>query len=307
MVFSTPPGEPPGGWIAFPGGNFQPDPASVTKRPPSYGGWGAGGGGISYDRAFGRWIPTDWEDLSPDGRRYVWDGLDGFHVVDVVSDSDVRVFAMPQIQGVWWGHFTESGVYLSTAGSESGGKPGLWVLDPDSGQIRQLDATQLWTQIDSTAAWGVTYTLSSTRAASGMSLSRLDLRNGTRTTQLTVPYHNPPQPGDLQLDLVALDRQGRPLVLLRDWQHPFPWRLAILEGPETLREVAVPSEWANWTTSDNRTLFQPQGDVHGYLLSSGIWMIGTYPFKGLALLGADGVVRQLTTEPNLFAIAGGCH
>ena len=143
-----------------------------------------------------------------------------------------------------------------------------------------------------------------------MSLSRLDFRNGTRTTQLTVPYHTPLQPGDLSLELIALDPQGRPLLLLRDWQHPYPWRLAILEAPETQRQVAIPSEWtAGWPLGVNDLdPFQRWRGVRGYLLSKGIWMIGNNSFGGVALLASDGIVRQLATAPpNVYAIAGGCH
>jgi hypothetical protein len=48
--------------------------------------------------------------------------------------------------------------------------------------------------------------------------------------------------------------------------------------------------------------------VHGLLLSRGIWMFGSNSFAGLALLGSDGAVRQVSAGPdNIFAIAGVCH
>ena len=283
-------GNPPGGWITFPGGNFQPDPSSIVDR-------GNETDGISYDRAVSRWIPAFWNRLSPDGRRYVFPAGDALHVVDVRSGKD-RVFTLPRGNGPWSViDFTTSGVYLKASGGLGPGEPGLWVLDSDTGQVRKLDGTiYTWSQVDSRAAWAVTYD------AGTIHLRRLDLRSGALTTQLTVPFHELGQPGDQWLDLIGLDEQGRPLVSLAEWQKPSSWRIAVVEGPEMLRQVALPSEWANRAVGRDPYY---RANIKGVLLTHGIWMIG-HGF-GLALYSPDGEIRQLTASPEVFAIAGGCH
>lgn len=288
--------ETPGGWITFPGGTYQVDPSSNIQRNP--------GEGISYDRAVNRWVAADWNHLSPDGKRFVWGHpATALEVVDINTGAD-KAIQLPPVYGNWVVvDFTASGVYLTLIGGLDAPEPGLWVVNPDSGQVRKLDGTQYWSAIDTTAAWGVK------GVGSSRVLSRLDLRTGRLSTQLTIPYHTPLQPGDMSLELIALDAQGRPLVLLRDWQNPYPWHLAILDGPENLRPVAIPDAWtAGWPILPYSDAFQSARTVKGYLLTHGIWMIGNLSFGGIALLGSDGVIRQLATEPpNVYAIAGGCH
>lgn len=296
VMVSVPMSQAHGGWISLPSGSFQADPASDMIRLYQ------GDTGISYDRAVNRWIPVAWNYLSPDGQRFVWSASD-LHVVDVNTSSD-KVIRMPQVNGFAWTviDFNSGGIYVTPIGGEAAPEPGLWVVNPDSGVVRKLDGTQSWTQVDSKAAWGVVV------GDSDMRLSRMDLLSGARTTQLTVPYHRSLQPGDMSVELIALDPNGRPLVLLRDWQRPYPWHLALLYGPETLRQVVLPDGWAaGWPIVGDDPSQSGRG-VHGYLLSQGIWMIGNNSFPGVALLGSDGVIRQLSTEPpNVAAIAGGCH
>ena len=62
--------------------------------------------------------------------------------------------------------------------------------------------------------------------------------------------------------------------------------------------------WPIWEYGDQ---FQSGRELRGVLLSGGIWMIGRNSFSGLALLGPDGAVRQLSAGPDIAQIAGGCH
>ena len=199
--------------------------------------------------------------------------------------------------------YTSGGIYLTLMAGLDYADPGLWVVNPDSRQVRKLDGTQFWSQVDARAAWGVAL------GASTHELRRLDLQTGTIATYLSVPYHQPLQPGDRSLELISLDADGRPLILEREWQHPYPWVLAFVSAPNMPSVVEIPSEWAaGWPLLDNGDPFQSGRELHGLLLSRGIWMYGWNAFGGLALLGSEGVVRQLTAGPNnIFAIAGGCH
>jgi len=299
VMLSTPAGQPAGAWITFPTGAVESDPTSLIDRTGSYQ-------GISYDRAFNRWIPADWNHISPDGRRYIRDGVSGAQEIVDVATGAKRSIAMPSARGIWTVvDYTPSGIYLTQMAGEGPVDPGLWLLNPDSGQLRQLDGTQFWSQVDAKSAWGV----APSPATGATLLSRLDFHTGTLSTELAVPYHTPLQPGDRLLELISLDAQGRPLVLLRDWQKPYPWRLAILTAPATLQDVHIPDEWAaGWPMWDNGDPFQSGRDLHGLLLTKGIWMYGTNSFPGLALLTPDGVLTQVATAPNnIFAIGGGCH
>ena len=289
-------GDPPGGWITLPGGTFQSDRTSNIDRTLS-------SEGISYDRAFNRWIPADWNHISPDGRRYVvLRELNGFNIVEVANGA-TRGVSVPPAHGQWIViDYTTSGIYLTLMAALDYADPGLWVMNPDSGQVRKLDATQSWSHVDSRAAWGVA------QGDGTLLLRRLDLETGTLTTQLAVSHHRTPQAGDRSLELIALDADGRPLVLERDWEHLYPWHMATLEAPSTLREITLPNEWsAGWPMFDNGDPYQLGRQLRGLLLSRGIWIVGRNSFPGLALLGPEGAITQWSQGPEIFAIAGGCY
>lgn len=285
----------PGAWISLPDGNVDLDSTSNIDR-------GQGTEGLSYNRAFNRWIPADWNHLSPDGRKYVLTHEGAVKIVDVATGVS-REVAMPLGIGAWEAlDFTTAGVYMTPMGGMGPAPPGLWVMSPDSGQMRQLDGTQSWSQVDSRAAWGVSV------GGDTQQLRRLDLKSLTVTTYLTVALHEPLQSGDRSLELISLDADGRPLVLQRNWQRPYPWDLALITAPNLPSPVDIPTYWAaGWPIQDNYDPFQTARALHGLLLSRGIWMYGSNSFSGLALLGSDGVVRELTTHPYIAQIAGGCH
>ena len=290
-------GQPSGAWITLPGGSLEVDPSSNIDRIGSSE-W------ISYDRAFNRWILASWNHVSPDGRRSVVQGENGsFNIVDVATGA-YRNVSVPQAHGQWIVlDYTTGGIYLTLMAALDYADPGLWLLNPDSGQVRKLDGTQFWSHVDSRAAWGV-------KSGSGsLELRRLDLQSGTLTTYLTVPLHTPLQPGDRSMELISLDSNGRPLVLLRDWQAPFPWRMEVVDAPNVAHAIAIPDQWvAGWPIVDNGDPFQSWREIRGVLLTNGIWMFGSHSFSGLAVLGPDGVLKQVSTAPdNIAAIAGGCH
>ena len=293
VMLSVVQGEIPGGWITFPGGTFQEDPASHIPRQPN-------NELISFDRAFNRWIPATWDHISPDGRRYAVANGSGVDLVDVATGQH-STMAMPQVNGSWWViTFNAKGVYLTLLGGEGPAEPGLWLLDPDSAAVRKLDGTQqFWSQVDSRAAWVVI------PITGGWELRRLDLQLGTVSTELTVPYHVPAPGGDQQLELISLDAQGRPLVLERDWPEPHPWRIGLLTATEQLQPVQFPDEW----TVGSTPAMNGKGRIRGQLLSGGIWFTGEFSFAGLAFLPtATTVIRAVATGPdNIVAIAGGCH
>lgn len=285
-------GDTPGGWITFPGGSFHEDPSSKIPRQTN-------NELISFDRAFNRWVPATWDHISPDGRRYAVAIGSGVDLVDVATGQH-RAMAMPQVNGSWSViNFNAKGVYLTLLGGEGPAEPGLWLLDPDSAAVRKLDGTQLWSQVDSRAAWTVV------PITGGWELRRLDLQAGIVSTELTIPYRVAVPGADQPLELISLDAQGRPLVLERDWPEPHPWRIGLLTATEHLQPVQFPDEW----TVGSTPAMNGKGRIKGHLLSGGIWFTGEFSFAGLAFLPtATTVIRPVATGPgNIVAIAGGCH
>jgi hypothetical protein len=105
-----------------------------------------GNGGVSFDRAFSRWLPVGRQAVSPDGTHYAFTDLgqqpDQFaiHIVDVASGQD---HAFPinagaagfSVQPVIFDYAAE-GIYVGQA--FEGPVPGLWLFDPATGSIRQV-------------------------------------------------------------------------------------------------------------------------------------------------------------------------
>ncbi|OLC25897.1 MAG: hypothetical protein AUJ02_09970 [Chloroflexi bacterium 13_1_40CM_3_65_12] len=107
-----------------------------------------------YDRAAGRWVPTGVGAMSPDGRRYAYmDYRRPFdfqlHAVDVATGHD-RLVAIPN--GSWSVvGFTSDGVYVHQ--SYEGIGPGLWLVNPDTGAMRQLFSDAAVDIVSGQVAW----------------------------------------------------------------------------------------------------------------------------------------------------------
>jgi hypothetical protein len=209
---------------------MEPDPSSNIPRAGS-------SEFLSYDRALNRWVLATWNHISPDGRRAVVQGQNGdLDIVDVASGA-ARPIGLPAVHGQWLViDYTIGGIYLTLMAGLDYADPGLWVVNPDSRQVRKLDGTQFWSEVDDRGAWGVAI------GPSTRELRRLDLQTGAITTYLSVPYHQPLQPGDRSLQLISLNTDGRPLILERDWRHPFPWYLAVVSAPNMPLALEMPTK-----------------------------------------------------------------
>src|SRR5579864_3887616 len=117
VISPTTGSEPPGGWISFPGGQFTRDPASLPGRLESHV--------PSFDRATGRWVPVEANNVAPDGATYVLHGdpslpTNGFYLVD--ARTGVRRLVLsedgpPQALGSWTVvKYAREGVYLWSTG-----------------------------------------------------------------------------------------------------------------------------------------------------------------------------------------------
>jgi hypothetical protein len=93
----------------------------------------------SYDRAAGRWVPTHFDAISPDGSRYAYMDYRNppdfqLHVVDVATGNDRK---LPLDRG-FWGlvGFSSAGIYMRQ--SYEGVIPGLTLVNPDSGTTQTM-------------------------------------------------------------------------------------------------------------------------------------------------------------------------
>src|SRR3984893_1451840 len=128
IVSPTNPGDPPGGWITFPGAQFVRDPASLPGRLQT--------DTPSYDRAIGGWVPVSYEKVAPDGATYILHGdvvvtTNGFYLVDAKTRAQRLILAAdgpPSAGGSWQIiDYASEGVYLWSVGIAT--VPGLWLLD----------------------------------------------------------------------------------------------------------------------------------------------------------------------------------
>ena len=149
------------GFLGVPAGNvtLQPAPAlpsgsvwTVSDTPEPLYPWA-----FYYDRAYSRWVPVARGAVSPDGSHYAYlsfpeqnQGL--MNIVDVAT-GHVRAYpanyTYPIARYVVL-DYAKEGIYLGLG--YEGPIVGLWLMDPNSGAIRQV-AVDLIQDIAGTAAW----------------------------------------------------------------------------------------------------------------------------------------------------------
>jgi hypothetical protein len=266
----------PGGWITFPGGQFTRDPASLPGRLQSHV--------PSYDRAIGRWVPVEFNNVAPDGASYVLHGdssleTNGFYLADARTGMRRLVLAAdgpPQAQGSWTViQYASVGVYMWSAGMRT--VPGLWLLDPLTSTVRLVDGSHYWEMIGGGAAWAIDPPLGA--PASTYTVFRLDLATGGVTTwyQTNTP-----------VSLLSPTPDGDVLITYGD-------RSSAQLGLVTASSQLVPLG----------ALARIYLGTQGYMSSPGVWI----PLQpgGLALYLKGGGVTIMAASPNIFSVAGDCQ
>jgi hypothetical protein len=208
-----------GGFITFPGGNFIADPNGTLRQQPS-GTYAIDGSpklyGVTwqmYDVAERRWVPTDPDHMTPDGRFYAYAIGNSVHVVDVASGADtVSVVALPgaEAQNARVADFNSAGVYL-LADQFNKYPSGVWLMNQTNGDIRALQLMSGVMAVRDGLAWiGLVDPRdpSPPRLTSGDltfdSIARLDLASGIQTLWFY-------RPGEA-VSLLGLDGRDRPVV-----------------------------------------------------------------------------------------------
>jgi hypothetical protein len=269
-------GVPPGGWITFPGGNFERDPASLPIRLQAHV--------PSYDRAIKAWLPVEYRYVAPDGGSYILTAdaslpdAGAFYLVDVKTGTRRMIlggYGPPQAPGSWTVvDYATAGVYLWSAGIQT--VPGLWLLDPTTGKVRLVDGSHYWRM----EAAGVAWALDPQGPGPGVkqAVYRLDIASG----RVERWYET-----DSAIYMLSPDSDGHVLVVIGDDSPP---RLGLLTGPDKLQRLTLPPDFP--AVSD------------GYLRNPGVWL--ALRGGGLALYAATEGVRIMTRQTDIFDVAGGC-
>jgi hypothetical protein len=282
VISPAEPGVPPGGWITFPGGQFERDPASLPIRLQAHV--------PSYDRAVKAWVPVEYRYVHPSGTRYILTNdsslpdAGAFYLVDVKTGT--RRMVLPdgpaQAPGSWTVvDFASSGVYLWSAGIQT--IPGLWLLDPETGNVRLVDGSHYWRMVANGVAWALDPEPSS-GSNQKQGVYRLDIASGhvERWYQTDLPAS-----GLSPISMLSPDADGHVLIVIGDQAPP---RLGVLTGPDQLQLLALPPDFPRIGA--------------GYLQNPGVWL--ALGGGGLALYTTAGGARIMTRETDIFDIAGGC-
>jgi hypothetical protein len=209
-----------GGFIVFPGGTFIGDTKSgVTLPSPSPGspspapGYGQGFGGLSYDRAYSRWLPVPYGLVSPDGSHYAHVSPDSVYVENVATGATIELG-----QGHQWVVIgvQNNGVYATITN-----QAGLWLL-PYAGASQQITTTGYWAMAWSDAAYGGT--TSAVPQGIANTISRLDLKTGAVSDWFTR--------GGAQSTVFGFDAHGSALIYVSYFVAGGGTEMWITTGPK---------------------------------------------------------------------------
>ena len=183
-----------GGFAIFPKGDVTLDPNSnrvimTGPRPDPLG--------ITYDKAYGRWVHTNLALISPNGSHYArLDANWAVHDVGIADGTD-RVVSPT---GKWLPiAYTEAGIYAVPLEPGIGARAGLWLFQ--QGRTDGITKSGYWSIVGGGAAYG-----HPTRnpIQSPNQLMRLDLNRGTSTLWFR-------RPGQF-IDVIGFDGTGNPIV-----------------------------------------------------------------------------------------------
>lgn len=271
-------GAPPGGWITFPDGQFARDPTSLPGRLQSHV--------PSYDRAIGRWVPVEYNNVAPDGATYVLHGdqslpTNGFYLVDARTETRRLILLAdgpPQAPGSWTVvRYAREGVYLWSVGMLT--VPGLWLLNPLTGTVRLVDGSHYWAMVDGGVAWAVDPPFGGS-PGSISTIYRLDLATG----QVSTWYQT-----NVAMSLLSPTPDAGVLIVYGEIPSTSA-RLGLIPAPDQLVPLGVLPIYVG---------------TQGYPSFPGIWI----PLQpgGLALYVKGQRVAIMTSSPAIFNVAGDCQ
>jgi hypothetical protein len=266
-------GQAPGGWVTFPGGEFVRDPASLPGRLQT--------DVPSYDRAVGGWVPVSIEKVAPDGATYVVHNelkANGFYLVDartgaqrLILSADGPAPAPGSWQVVEW---AREGIYLWSVGMLT--VPGLWLLDPQTGNVRLVNGSHSWSVVAGGAAWAIDQPAGAD-AGTYNALYRLDLASG----QVSTWYETK---GNVRL--LSATPNGEVLITEGDG-YGVP---EVVRGPKQITALEILPGHPSVTGA--------------YNTNPGTWL--SLQGGGLALYIRGIEATVVSSSPDIFSVAGGC-
>jgi hypothetical protein len=138
-----------------------------------------GQGDVFYDAGELRWVPVSAQQSRPDGFEYAYSTVEPgtnatiVHVVDVATGED-RTFRVNMSEGLTVADYRASGVYLLKAPGLGGPSEGVWLMNPNTGAVKQLRAVHNVWAVRNGIAW----------------VARLDARDKTQWPPIELPPAN---------------------------------------------------------------------------------------------------------------------
>ena len=267
-----------GGFVAVPGGVFQPDPGATlvslgsdsfeTAMQPAL----KGTSGLAFDTASSRWVPADPGVISDDGSQYAWtdrsiDTTNRLHITTVADGTDRSWPVPPPSEIVGQGPpripvplaITTGGVLLSYGWE---GDFGVWRLDLTTGLLTKLSSEAHPVGYGAAAVW-LDPLRGNTQVGpdGGDTLARLDLTSGSVVDW----FHR----DGVSVGYLGIDRDGNPWMETWAWElHGVPqiWRVRgpgqadlILAG-QSVNEIQANSR-GTWFANDSGVYLFADGSL----------------------------------------------
>jgi hypothetical protein len=257
------------GWVTFPSGSFTLDPS--------------GGSDGSYDWAVNSWLPGM---IAPDGLSYVLQADPTAPIVLVDARTGSRKVILSTVGPAplhSWAPiaYASQGVYLGAldwSGPEGipKGVPGLWLLDPITRTVRQINSSHYWVG----TAGGFAWAMDGPGDVGGTTTKvyRLDLATGE-----TVAWYE----SKVTIRVLSPTPEGELLVGYGD-----PDRPALLSAGHVLTPMSWPPGFG--------------GDYGWTIAQPGIWIAEA---NGVALFAKGFGIRLMAQNPDsgVFFPAGDCR
>ena len=210
-----------GGFLVLPDRSFVVDPRSAVTVPPPPGSsspptnpyGGQAQYGLSYDAALGKWLPVQYQWVSPDGKHYAYaDYAGGIYVIDASTNAQVELG-----EGKRWQLFT---VTNTSVFAEEQQQPGLFEM-PFAGTPRLVTSTGYWQGVGGGAAYGTA--TSAVPQGVATTILRVDLATGK-----SQPWF---QLDGAQPSVAGFDSGGHPLLLVNVYGYgPYTTYLWVVYG-----------------------------------------------------------------------------
>jgi hypothetical protein len=256
--------KPQVGFLSVPDGSVTLGPAPATPA--------GNASAFYYDRAYSRWLPVGREAVSPDGRHYAYISYPavprGILTVVDVGTGAVRTFdATPAQSQLFYVvlDFAKEGIYLAV-GYIEGPISGLWLMDPNTGAIRQVADLFDIRAIAGSVVWLGSLNPADPNPMGGLGVSpdsvdSFDIVAGSRKAWLYLPGQG--------VGVLAVDLAGHPIVQAGDSNNDV--ELLLLTSPGTADKIF------QGPYTELPGLGRPIADSHGVWFgsSNGIYLDST--------------------------------